>query len=120
MRGSRSALSATTKAIEGERAMSVMIPTTRWAFALAFTVVAISAAHSQPATDFYKGKQLRLIVGHQVGNDYDVAARLLAKYLPKHIPGQPSIIVQNMVAAASVAAVNYVYAQAPKDGTVLG
>jgi tripartite-type tricarboxylate transporter receptor subunit TctC len=87
--------------------------------ALALTCVA-SAAHSQPAADFYKGRQLRLITGHQVGNDYDVGARMLARYLPKHLPGQPTIIVQNMVAAASVAAVNYVYAQAPKDGSVIG
>jgi len=90
------------------------------ALALAFSLVAASAAHSQPAAEFYKAKQLRLIVGHQVGNDYDVGARLLAKHLPKHIPGAPTIIVQNMVGAASVAAVNYVYGQAPKDGTVLG
>ena len=76
--------------------------------------------HAQPAQDFYRNKQLRLITGHQVGNDYDVGARLLARYLPKHIPGQPGIIVQNMVAAASVAAVNYVYGVAPRDGTVIG
>ncbi len=79
-----------------------------------------SAARGQPAEEFYRGKTLRLITGHQVGNDYDVGARLLAKYLPKHIPGQPSIIVQNMVGAASVAATNYVYSVAPKDGTVIG
>src|SRR5262249_29517401 len=119
MRGSR-ARSGNDKTDQGEKAMSVMIPITRLTFALALTGTAISGAHSQPAADFYKGKQLRLIVGHQVGNDYDIGARLLAKYLPKHIPGQPTIIVQNMVAAASVAAVNYVYGQAPKDGTVLG
>src|SRR3954466_12864645 len=81
---------------------------------------AVSAARAQSAQDFYRGKQLRLIVGHEVSNDYDIGARLLAKYLPRHIPGQPTIIVQNMVAAASVAAVNYVYGQAPKDGTALG
>src|SRR5262249_49467573 len=76
------------------------------------------AAHAQ--ADFYKGKQIRLIVGHPVGNDHDVGGRLLAKYLPKYIPGRPSVIVQNMTAAASVAAANYVYAQAPRDGTVIG
>src|SRR5262245_1016471 len=122
MRGSQSALSHNGRGRSKEGAMRVRIPITERAVALtlALSFAAISAAHGQPATDFYKGKQLRLIVGHQVGNDYDIAARLLAKYLPKHIPGQPSIIVQNMVAAASVAAVNYVYAQAPKDGTVIG
>src|SRR4051812_43233818 len=87
--------------------------------ALALTCL-LSVAHGQPSTDFYKGRQLRLITGHQVGSDYDVGARLLAKHFPKHLPGQPTIIVQNMVGAASVAAVNYVYAQAPRDGTVIG
>ena len=72
------------------------------------------------AQDFYRNKQIRLIVGHPVGNDHDVGGRLLARYLGRHIPGRPSLIVQNMTAAASVAAANYVYAQAPRDGTVIG
>ena len=63
---------------------------------------------------------MRLIVGHSVGNDYDIGARLLAKYLQKHIPGQPDIIVQNMTAAQSIVAANHVYAQAPRDGSVIG
>jgi tripartite-type tricarboxylate transporter receptor subunit TctC len=70
--------------------------------------------------DFYKGKQLRLISGHPVGGDYDVGARFLAKHLARHIPGQPVIVVQNMPAAASVAAANFIYSQAPRDGTVIG
>jgi tripartite-type tricarboxylate transporter receptor subunit TctC len=78
------------------------------------------AAWSQGAGDFYRGKQIRLIVGHPVGNDHDVGGRLLARHLGKHIPGQPAVVVQNMTAAASVAAANYVYAQAPRDGTVIG
>jgi tripartite-type tricarboxylate transporter receptor subunit TctC len=77
-------------------------------------------ASAQGTEDFYSGKQLRLIAGFQAGNDYDLGARLLAKYLPKYIPGQPTIIVQNMPQAASVAAANYLYAQAPRDGTVIG
>jgi tripartite-type tricarboxylate transporter receptor subunit TctC len=79
--------------------------------------VAASGAH---ADDFYKAKQLRLIAGFPAGNDYDLGARLLVKYLPKYIPGQPTIIVQNLPQAASVAAANYLYTQAPRDGTVLG
>ena len=62
------------------------------------------------AQDFYRNKQIRLIVGHPVGNDHDVGGRLLARYLGRHIPGRPSVIVQNMTAAASVVAANYVYA----------
>ena len=89
---------------------------------VALTLACVPAlnAYGQTPPDFYKNKQLRLIVGHAVGNDYDVGARLLAKHLPKHIPGQPSIIVQNMPQAASIVAANYVYTQAPRDGTVIG
>src|SRR5215467_249288 len=79
-----------------------------------------SDAFGEPAQGFYRNKQVRLIVGHPVGNDHDVGGRLLAKYLGKHIPGRPNVIVQNMTAAASVAAANYVYGQAPRDGIVIG
>jgi len=82
--------------------------------ALSFT------AHAQPSSDFYKNKQIRMIIGHPVGNDYDLAGRFLARYLAKHIPGEPNIVVQNMPAAASIAAANFLAAQAPRDGTVLG
>jgi tripartite-type tricarboxylate transporter receptor subunit TctC len=78
------------------------------------------AAARAHADDFYRGKEIRLIVGFPPGNDYDIGARLLAKYLAKHIPGEPTIIVQNMPGAASVADANYLYSQAPHDGTVMG
>lgn len=87
----------------------------------AFLLVALGAgALPASAADFYQGKEIRLVAGFPPGNDYDLGARLLAKYLPKYIPGQPTIIVQNMPQAASVAAANYLYAQAPRDGTVIG
>jgi tripartite-type tricarboxylate transporter receptor subunit TctC len=89
-----------------------------WAFMAVWFGATI--AFGQSAEDFYKGKQLRLIVGFPAGNDYDLGARLLVKYLPKYIPGHPNIIVQNMPQAASVAAANYLYAQGPRDGTVIG
>jgi tripartite-type tricarboxylate transporter receptor subunit TctC len=86
--------------------------------AIAFSLLAMaSSAH---ADDFYRGKQIRLIAGFPAGNDYDLGARLLVKYLPKYIPGQPTIIVQNMPQAASVVAANYLYVQAPRDGTAFG
>jgi tripartite-type tricarboxylate transporter receptor subunit TctC len=92
----------------------------RLALAL-FVAVGFSApAWAQTVPDFYKNKQIRLIVGYPSGNDYDIGARVLAKYLPKYIPGQPAIIVQNMPQAASLAAANYIYGQAPRDGTVIG
>jgi tripartite-type tricarboxylate transporter receptor subunit TctC len=78
------------------------------------------AAHAQTSQDFYRGKQIKLIIGYPVGNDYDLAGRFLARYLAKHIPGEPTIVVQNMPQAASIVAANFLYAQAPRDGTVIG
>jgi tripartite-type tricarboxylate transporter receptor subunit TctC len=75
---------------------------------------------AQTAEDFYRGKTIKLIVGHPAGGDYDAGARLLARYLPGRIPGTPTIVVENMPAASSIAAANYLYAGAPKDGTVFG
>ena len=87
--------------------------------ALALALAAVASAQAQ-ADEFYKGKQIRLISGHPVGGDYDVGARLLAKHLQRHIPGQPGIVVQNMPQAASIVAANFIYSQAPRDGTVIG
>jgi tripartite-type tricarboxylate transporter receptor subunit TctC len=93
-----------------------------WTFATTLTlcIAAYAAVCAQAADDFYRNKQVRLLVGHPVGNDNDVAGRLLARHLGKHIPGRPSVIVQNMTAAAGVAAANYLYGQAPRDGTMIG
>jgi tripartite-type tricarboxylate transporter receptor subunit TctC len=88
--------------------------------ALCLSLTMLLGPSAARAQDFYKDKQVRLITGFPAGNDYDLGARLLAKYLTKYIPGEPGIIVQNMPQAASVAAANYLYAQAPRDGTVLG
>jgi tripartite-type tricarboxylate transporter receptor subunit TctC len=76
-------------------------------------VLATALALGAPATvlaqgDFYRGKQVRLVSGHPVGGDYDVGARFLAKHLSRHIPGQPVIVVQNMPAAARVAAAHII------------
>src|SRR5437879_13486791 len=92
--------------------------TAKWALAIALACGVAGSAAAQE--DFYRNKQVRLIVGHPVGNDHDVGGRLLARHLAKHIPGRPTVVVQNMTAAASVAAANYVYAQAARDGTVFG
>jgi tripartite-type tricarboxylate transporter receptor subunit TctC len=70
------------------------------------------------AEDFYKGKTLSLVVGYAVGGGYDVYARLLARHLNRHIPGSPTIIVQNMPGAGSLTALKHQEAIAPKDGTV--
>jgi tripartite-type tricarboxylate transporter receptor subunit TctC len=69
---------------------------------------------------FYRGKQLRMIVGSAVGGGYDLFARIVARHIVNHIPGNPHIIVQNQPAAGGVVMVNQLYGQGPKDGTVIG
>ena len=69
---------------------------------------------------FFKGKTLRLIVGIGVGSGYDINARLLARYMAAHIPGQPTIIVQNQPGAGSLTMTNALYNAGPFDGTVMG
>ncbi|HWO42506.1 MAG TPA: tripartite tricarboxylate transporter substrate binding protein [Candidatus Eisenbacteria bacterium] len=68
---------------------------------------------------FYKGKQIRIIVGLSAGGGYDRAARLVARHMPKYIPGNPEIIVQNMPGASSVTAANYVWGVAKPDGLTI-
>jgi tripartite-type tricarboxylate transporter receptor subunit TctC len=72
------------------------------------------------STPFYKDKTIRIIVGFTTGGLYDQYARLLARYMGKHIPGNPNIIVQNMPGAGSIIATNYVSSVAKPDGLVLG
>ena len=76
-------------------------------------------AAADPVADFYKGKTVALVVGHEVGSGYDVYGRVLARHLGRHIPGQPTIVVQNMVGAAGMIASNWLYNIAPRDGTVV-
>jgi tripartite-type tricarboxylate transporter receptor subunit TctC len=70
--------------------------------------------------EFYKGKTVRLIVGIGVGSGYDINARLLARHMGKHIPGNPQIIVQNQPGAGSLTMTNQLYAAGPFDGTAFG
>lgn len=67
---------------------------------------------------FYNGKQIRLIIGVAAGEAYDIYARLLARHMPKHLPGHPSIIPQNQAGAGSLTAINSMYNRASRDGTV--
>lgn len=77
-------------------------------------------ARADSVSDFYQGKQIRIIVGFGPGAAYDGFARLYARFLGKYIPGNPGFIVENKPGAASLIAANYIYSGAPKDGTVLG
>ena len=90
------------------------------AAAVALSGLCASGAFADSTSDFYRGREVHLIIGSSVGGGYDVYARLVARYLGQPIPGGPSIVPQNMPAASGIAAANYLYNIAPKDGSVVG
>lgn len=79
-----------------------------------------ASAQQEDVAAFFKGKTVRLIVGIGVGSGYDINARLLARHMAAHIPGQPTIIVQNQPGAGSLTMTNALYNTGPYDGTVMG
>jgi tripartite-type tricarboxylate transporter receptor subunit TctC len=72
------------------------------------------------ATNFYAGKSIDYIVGSDVGGSYNVFARMIARHIPKYIPGQPNIVVQNLPGAGGLRAANSLYNVAPRDGLTIG
>jgi tripartite-type tricarboxylate transporter receptor subunit TctC len=86
---------------------------------VAALAVAGVAARADQVADFYHGKTLNLIIGTSTGNDYDFRARLLARHLGRHIPGEPAIVPQNMPGVGGVKAANYLASIAPHDGSAL-
>src|SRR2546426_6416360 len=92
------------------------------AIALSFVALSLCSSALAPdaVADFSRGRQFILLVGYGPGGGSDTAARLLARHLGRHLPGNPSIVVQNMPGAGSMRAVNYLYALAPKDGATFG
>ncbi len=93
--------------------------------AAALTVAAAApilaeGAAAQSVADFYKGKNITVLIGYAPGGTYDATARLLSRHMPKHIPGNPTMIPSNLVGAGSIKAILNLYAVSPKDGTYLG
>jgi tripartite-type tricarboxylate transporter receptor subunit TctC len=80
----------------------------------------LSAASRSDAADFYSGKNIRFIVGAPAGGGYDTYTRAIARHFGKHIPGNPSMVVENMDGAGSLIAANYVYNKAEPDGLTIG
>ncbi|HEX5867489.1 MAG TPA: tripartite tricarboxylate transporter substrate-binding protein, partial [Beijerinckiaceae bacterium] len=76
-------------------------------------------ASAQGAEPFYKGKTLRIMLGHPPGGSYDLYARLAADFMGKHLPGNPTIIVEHRPGGGGVVAANWFYAQAPRDGSMI-
>ncbi len=80
----------------------------------------VAPVRADPVEDFYRGKSMRLLIGYGPGGGYDLYGRIVAEFLPRHLPGHPTIVPQNMPGAGSLQAAKYMYTAAPKDGTVLG
>src|SRR5262245_53616284 len=103
--------------------MGLMPPVTVRTAALltmATAAVAAPAAADEDVGEFYKGKTITISVGTESGNSYDIYTRTLARHLSRHLPGNPSVIVQNSPGAGGLNNANTIYNVAPKDGTALG
>src|ERR1700720_2494546 len=99
------------------RTFDLVVFTVGWSVASSF---APPAARSDDVADFYAGKNVQLVIGYATGGGYDEYARLLGRHIGRHIPGNPTVVVQNMPGAGSIRTANYLYSVAPKDGTTIG
>ncbi|MBI3065722.1 MAG: hypothetical protein HYY82_12420 [Deltaproteobacteria bacterium] len=100
--------------------VAFIIPALALLFSLVIVLLGSPAALEAQSEPFFKGKTIRLVVGFTPGGFYDRWARVVARHLGKHIPGNPEFIVQNMPGAGSVVAANYVYGVAKPDGLTVG
>lgn len=91
-----------------------------WPVALIFAVTGTALTASASASDYFQGKTINLIVANDVGGGYDAYARLLARHMTRHIPGQPAFIIRNMPGAGGLAAANYMFSVAKPDGFTIG
>ena len=92
----------------------------RGLIAAALMAAAASGVKAQTPAEFYKGKNVDLYIGYSVGGGYDLYARMLARYMGKHIPGNPTVLPKNMEGAGSLRLANWLYNIGPKDGTAFG
>ena len=92
-----------------------------WAFVI---IGAICCDGNGPSTakaqDFYKGKTIRFVVGYAAGGSFDLYTRAIARHYPKHVPGNPTTLVENMTGAGGIIAVNYLFNRAAPDGLTIG
>ncbi len=97
----------------------------KWPASAGIAVAAIGAVFSSvasmadPVADFYRGKQLQMVIPSSSGGDYDNRARLVSRHMGRHIPGEPNIVPRNMPGGAGVTGANFIATVAPRDGTVL-
>src|SRR5918995_2066253 len=109
------------QSLSGDCQMKSLMRGINWLLCLVIGGATALTATPSVADDknFYAGNTINIIVGFGPGGGYDLYARMLARHLGKHIPGNPSVVVQNMEGAGGVRAANHVYNVAPKDGTVI-
>jgi tripartite-type tricarboxylate transporter receptor subunit TctC len=88
-------------------------------FASAVVAGQTAGYDEKAVANFYRGKTITIVVGHSPGGGFDRYARAIARHIGKYIPGNPAILVNNMVGAGTMVSANYTYNQAPKDGTVI-
>ena len=88
--------------------------------AMTWLIAAAPVRAADDVANFYRGKQIRFLVGSAPGGTYDLLARIVARHMPAHIPGNPSIIVQNQPTAGGLLMVNQLFALGPNDGTAIG
>jgi tripartite-type tricarboxylate transporter receptor subunit TctC len=90
------------------------------ALAALSTLCLATAASGQSVEEFYKGKSIQVLIGYSVGGTDDVWARIIAKYMPQHMPGKPTAVPTNVPGAGSLLLTNQLYNTRPKDGTAIG
>ena len=88
--------------------------------AMLVVVLGATSAHADTIADFYRGKTINVYIGVNVGGGYDLEARLLARFMKAHMPGNPTLVAQNMIGAGGIKMANYLYSIAPQDGTAIG
>src|SRR5690242_17599263 len=93
---------------------------TMWRVLALLLFVGVALAGRAQAQDFYANKTLTMIIGGGAGAGFDLYGRVVARHYANHIPGRPTIVVQNMPAAGSLALANHMYARAPRDGLTIG
>ena len=91
-----------------------------WLLPATIAALVLLAIPRAPADEFYKGKTLTFVVGFSAGGGFDTYTRLIARHFGKHVPGNPTVVVENRTGAGSLIAANYIFNQAPPDGTVIG
>ncbi|MEN9708180.1 MAG: hypothetical protein RIQ68_588, partial [Pseudomonadota bacterium] len=83
-------------------------------------LLAASSAQADTVADFYRGKNVNVLIGVAVGGEYDLHARIVSRYIGKYIPGNPAVVPQNMTGAGGLKMANYLYEVATRDGTNIG